>query len=396
MNGARDIAIVGVHATRQSRRSGRTALSLIQEATNGALADAGLNMRDVDGYVAFTFPGGNGEGPTDGNIAYQFGQPFGLVAQMSGAMAILMAAAAIRSGQANVVVIPAGGAPTSESTDGTAVNYTRPQFEFTEWTGSMTPAQFALVARRHMHEHGSTREQMARIAAEIKNHGNINPEAVLFGKGEWTPETVLAARMVADPFTLPMCSLVNDGANCIVVTSAERARDCRQAPVWVLGGAMRYQGNSYFEAPSLALMEGREQLMDGFRRAGVRHEDTDIVMCYDHFAHGPIMQMETLGFCAPGEGGEYVPEVMGLDAKHPVCPDGGNLSYSHNMIPYNFKPIEIVRQFRNDVPDLCPDAARGVHTYDRRICRKVREPKLAVACGPQTEGRHSFVLLAKD
>lgn len=396
MNGQRDIAIVGVYATKQSRRSGRTALSLIQEATNGALADAGLKMRDVDGYVAYTFPGGNGEGATDGNIAYQFGQPFGLVAQQSGAMAVLMAAAAIRSGQANVVVIPAGGAPTSEASDGSAANYTRPQYEFTEWTGSMTPAQFALVARRHMHEHGSTREQMARIAAEIKNHGNINPEAVMFGKGEWTPEAVLGAHMVADPFTLPMCALVNDGASCVVVTSAERARDCRQAPVWVLGGAMRLHGNSYFEAPSLAIMEGREQMIDGFRRAGVKHDDTDIVMCYDHFAHGPILQLETLGFCKPGEGGEYVPSVMGLDAKHPVCPDGGNLAYSHNMIPYNFKPIEIVRQFRNDVPDLCPGAAQGIHTYDRRICRKVKEPKLAVACGPQTEGRHSFVLLAKD
>jgi acetyl-CoA acetyltransferase len=247
-----------------------------------------------------------------------------------------------------------------------------------------------------MHEYGSTRQQMAHIAAEIRNHGHINPGAVLFGRGPWTPEDVLAARMVADPFTLPMCSLVNDGASCVVVAGAERARDCRQAPVWVLGGAMRYQGNSYFEAPSLALMEGREQLIDGFRRAGIRHDDTDIVMCYDHFAHGPILQLETLGFCVPGEGGSYVPEVMGLDAKHPICPDGGNLSYSHNMIPYNFKPIEIVRQFRGDVPDLCPGWERGEHTYDRRLCRKVRDAKLAVACGPQTEARHSFVLLAKD
>jgi acetyl-CoA acetyltransferase len=397
MDGKRDVAIVGIHATKQSRRSGRTALSLIQEATNGALADAGLGSHDVDGYVAFTFPGGNGEGVTDGNIAYQFGQPFGLVAQMSGAMAILIAASAIRSGLANVVVIPGGGAPTSEiEGDGAAANYTRPQFEFTEWTGSQTPAQFALIARRHMHEHGSTRAQMARVAAEIRNHGNINPGAVMFQKGEWTPDSILAARMVADPFTLPMCSLVNDGASCVVVTSAERARNCRQKPVWVLGGAMRYQGNSYFESPSLALMEGREQMIDGFRRAGVKHDDIDMVTCYDHFAHGPIMQLETLGFCKPGEGGEYVPEVMGLDAKHPICPDGGNLSYSHNMIPYNFKPIEVVRQYRNDVPDLCPGWEKGEHTYDRRICRKVRDPKLSVACGPQTEGRHSFVVLAKD
>jgi len=391
----RDVAIVGVCATRQQRRSGRGALSLITEATQGALADAGLAMRDVDGYVAFTFPGGNGrQGAFDGNVAYQFGQPFGLVAQMSGAMAVLMAAAAIRQGTANVVVIPAGGSQSIQA--GETADYTRPAFEFTEWTGSTTPAQFALIAQRHMHEYGSTVEQFARIAAEIHNHGHVNPEAVMFGKGPWTPQQVLAARMIAEPFTQPMCSLVNDGASCIVVTGAERARDCRHAPVWVLGGAMEYMGNSYYEAPSLALMDGRRRMIEGFARAGIRHDDTDIVMCYDHFAHAPIMQMETLGFCEPGEGGEYALEVMGLDSRHPVCPDGGNLSYSHNMIPYNFKEIEIVRQFRNDVPDLCPGAAQGVHTYDRAICRKVREPKLAVACGPQTEERHSFVLLARD
>jgi acetyl-CoA acetyltransferase len=397
MNGLRDVAIAGVYATRQSRRSGRTALSLIQEATRGALDDAGLAMKDVDGYVSFTFPAGSVPGPTRGDIAYQFGQPFGVVGRESGAMAILIAASAILAGQADVVVIPGGGAPTSESENtGAAADYTRPQFEFTEWTGSMTPAQFALVARRHMHEYGSTREQFAHIAAEIRNHGNINPEAVMFERGSWTAEQVLAARTVADPFTLPMCSLVNDGASCIVVTSAARARDCRHAPVWVLGGLMRYQGHSYFEAPSLSLLEGREQMIDAFARAGVRHEDTDMVNVYDHFAHAPILVFETLGFCKPGEGGEYVTEVMGLDGKHPVCPDGGNLSYSHDQVPMNFKAIEAVRQFRNVVPDLCPGWARGEHTYDRRICRKLRDPKLAVACGQHTEERNSFVLLAKD
>src|SRR5437868_14467636 len=118
MNGLRDVAIVGVHATRQSRRSGRSSLSLIQEATHGALDDAGLTMKDVDGYVAFSFPAGSVPGPTHGNIAYQFGQPFGLVGRESGAMAILIAAGAILAGQADVVVIPAGGAPTSEGEGG--------------------------------------------------------------------------------------------------------------------------------------------------------------------------------------------------------------------------------------------------------------------------------------
>ncbi|MBO9695346.1 MAG: thiolase family protein [Sphingopyxis sp.] len=393
MNGARDIAIVGIGVTAQSRGSGRSAISLLMESIGLALDDAGLSMRDVDGYIGFTFPAGNGQGMSDGNVARQFGQPMTLVAETSGAQAVLLAGAAIRAGLAEVVVIPAGG---SQSPGIEMATYTRPTYEFTEWTGSMTPAQFALIARRHMHEFGTTSEQLAAVAAAAHRHGRLNPEAVAFGRPPLDADTILAARMIADPFTQPMCSLVNDGASCIVVTSAERARDCRNAPVWLLGGAFETRSNSYFEAPSLGMMESRPRMIDGFARAGVVHDDVDIVMCYDHFAHGPIIQFETLGFCAPGEGGDYVPMAMQVDGAHPGSLDGGNLAYSHNGVPYNFKPIEIVRQFRGDTPDLCPGWREGIHTYDRNLCRKVRDPRLAIGCAPMTDGRHGFAILAKD
>ncbi len=393
MNGARDIAIVGVYATRQQRGSGRTLISLTMEAIRGALDDAGIEMSEVDGYIAYNFPAGNGQGFSDGNIAYQFGRSFGFTAETSGAKGVLLAAAAIRAGLANVVIIPAGG---SQTTTGDMASYTRPTHEFTEWTGSMTPAQYALIARRHMHEYGTTVEQMAAVAANSHCNGSLNPDAVRFGQEVLTAEKILAARMVATPFTVPMCSLVNDGASCIVVAGKDRAKDCRYAPVWVVGGAYETRGNSYFEAPSLHIMEGRGRMVEAFQRAGVRHDDVDMVMCYDHFAHGPIMQMEALGFCEIGDGGRYVPEVMGLDGAHPICPDGGNLAYSHPMIPYNFKQIEIVNQFRNNVIDLCPGAKDGHHTYDRTMCRKVRDAKLSVGCGPLTDGRHAFTILARD
>ncbi|HEY3694015.1 MAG TPA: thiolase family protein [Phenylobacterium sp.] len=382
-----------MYATRQQRRSGRTTLSLTMEAIHGALADAGVSMAEVDGYASFGFPAGNGTGFDDGVIAYQFGQAITLTVDGSGAKAVLMAAAAIRSGLASVVIVPGGA---SHSADGTMAGHTRPSYEFTEWTGSMTPAQYALVARRHMYEFGTTVEQMAAVAANSHWNGALNPEAVRFGQEPMTVEKILSARMIAEPLTLPMCSLVNDGASCVVVTSAERARDCRHPPVWVVGGATVTYGNSYFEAPSLNRLKSRELMLDGFRRAGVTHDETDIVMCYDHFAHGPILQMEALGFCEVGEGGAYTPTVMGLDGAHPICPDGGNLAYSHPGNPFNFKQIEIVRQFRNQVPDLCPGWRDGVHTYDRALCRKVRDPKLAVGCGPLTDGRHAFTLLARD
>lgn len=393
MKPERDVAIVGAYTTRQQRSSGRSLLSLTMEAIRGALDDAGIGIRDVDGYISYNFPAGNGQPGSDGNIARQFGQPFRLTAETSGAKAVLLAAAAIRNGLANVVIIPAGGSQ-SGATD--MASYTRPSYEFTEWTGSMTPAQYALIARRHMHEFGTTVEQFAAVAANSHYNASLNPDAVRFGQDVMTAEKILGARMISSPFTQPMCSLVNDGASCLVVTGRERARDCKHAPVWVVGGAFETMGNSYYEAPSLALLGGRRRMIEAFHRAGVRHDDTDIVMCYDHFAHGPILQMEALGFCEIGEGGAYVPGVMGLDGAHPICTDGGNLAYSHPMVPYNFKQIEIVRQFRNTILDLCPDASHGIHTYDRSMCRKVRDARLAVGCGPLTDGRHAFTLLAKD
>src|SRR5712672_3447773 len=108
----------------------------------------------------------------------------------------LLAAARIREGLANVVIIPAGG---SQTTAGDMASYTRPSYEFTEWTGSMTPAQYALIARRHMHEYGTTMEQMAAVAANSHRNAALNPDAVRFGQELLTVESILAARMIATP-----------------------------------------------------------------------------------------------------------------------------------------------------------------------------------------------------
>ncbi len=394
MDQPRDVAIVGVYSTRQQRNLGRSALSLMMEAIFGALDDAGLEKRDVDGYMGFSFPAGNGSGATDGNVAYQFNQPFSLVGQHSGATGVLQAAAAIRAGLVETVIVPAAGSQTLSG--GMTANYTRPEYEFGEWTGSITPAQFAMVARRHMQEYGTTAEQLAHAAATVRNNGSRNPNAVMFNRGPYTKEDVLDSRMVAEPLTLLMCSVVNDGGNCFVMTTAERARSCKKPPVWVLSGAMQSRRTSYFEPPTLDILGSREHMIGGFQRAGIKHDDTDMVNVYDHFSIGIVTQIETLGFCGLGEGGPYLMETMGLDQRHPICPDGGNQSYSHPGNPYNFKIIEAVRQFRNEVPDLCPGWSEGVHTYDRTLCRKLPNPKLAVACGPLTMGRHSFVLLARD
>jgi acetyl-CoA acetyltransferase len=393
MSAARDVAIVGVYATKQARNLGRSSVSLTMEAFHGALDDAGLSARDVDGWMAFDFPAGSLQGPTLGNVAFQLDTPMRLVGPYSGVPALLYAAAAIRDGVADVIAIPFGGSQSDE--EGATAAYTRPGFEFTEWTGSTTPAQMALQARRHMALYGTTAEQLAHCAAVLRNNAHNNPEAVMFDRGPYSIDDILQSRPVADPFTLLMCSLVNDGGSCVIVTSAERAKDCRQAPVWVLAGGIDCYYTSYYEPPTLAPLQSRPRMLRAFERAGVRHDDVDLVTTYDHFASGVIMEYEACGFCEVGDGGPFVLGNIGLDDRFPVSPDGGCLGYSHPMNPYNFKIIEVVRQFRNQVPDRCPGWADGEHTYDRSLCRKVREPRLAVACGPMT-GTFSMALLAKD
>jgi acetyl-CoA acetyltransferase len=373
---------------------GRTTLDLTRDALLGGLADAGLSVDDVDGFMGQSFPGGNGLGAAPGNVATQLGHGMAVVLPYVGAQGLLYAGAAIQSGLAEVVALVHGFAQPPPPSPGGVTPYTVPEYEFTTWTGSFTPAQFALQMRRHMYEFGTTPEQMAQGCAVIRNCGTINPDAVMFGRGPYTAGDILASRMIADPFTLLMCSLVNDGGSCVVVTTAERARDCRHQPVWLLGGAMEQRYTSYYEVPTLKPLQTRRRMLSAFERAGIDHASVDQVSLYDHFASGIIMELEALGFCQPGEGGPFVLEQAGFDGL-PLSTDGGCLAHSHPSNPYNMKIIESVRQLRNQVRDLCPGSERGVHTYDRTICRKVRQPRVAVVAGPMT-GVFSCALLAVD
>ena len=181
MDGGREIAIVGVYATRQERKSGRTTLSLVMEAIHGALADAGIPMSEVDGLTLRSgFSAGNGTGIDAGEIAYQFGQPFTFTAEASGAKAELMAAAAIRDGIANVVICP-GGASNSAVGTMAALTRARPTSSL-EWdrlddSGPVRHGRRAATCTSS----APPIEQMAEVAANSHHTGRLNPEAVRFG-----------------------------------------------------------------------------------------------------------------------------------------------------------------------------------------------------------------------
>src|SRR3984893_7407116 len=169
----RDVAIVGGYTTEQGRSLGRTSLELTREAFLGGVADAGLSVDDVDGFMGQSFPGGNGLGGAPGNVATQLGHGMGTVLPYLGAQGLLYAAAAIRSRLADTVALVHGYAQPPPSAPGQVTSYTTPEYEFTTWTGSFTPAQFALQMRRHMYEFGTTPEPMAQGCALIRNCGTV-------------------------------------------------------------------------------------------------------------------------------------------------------------------------------------------------------------------------------
>ncbi len=354
--------IAGVHNTAQARRlPGETSRTLVLDAVDGVLADAGLTLDAVDGLSA------GGEGAA---LIYDLGLGPCWQGSQFGLSMVLEAAAAIETGQADVVLIVAAEAGVYTDRAATAP-WTRPETEFVVPWGLFTAAEFALVARRHMITYGTTPEQLATVAATIRNNGHANPVAVYAGRGPFTPADVLASRLVADPFHLLDCAMTSEGGCALLLTTAERAADLRHPPVAVLGGGADHFGPSYRFPPAWDLAGRFGESVNGevgrraFERAldttGLTRDDIDVLELYDPFSFEIIRQLETFGFCAPGEGGPFVSDGhIALGGSHPVTTDGGTMSFSHaGASPQMLqRAIRGVQQLRGDCGPLQVPAAR--------------------------------------
>jgi acetyl-CoA acetyltransferase len=222
--------------------------------------------------------------------------------------------------------------------------------EFAEPYGSFVMAQFALVATRHMHEFGTTPEQIAGVSATIRNHGHANPEAVMFGAGPYTVADVLASPMIASPFHRLDCCLMNEGGAALVITTAEHARDLPQHPVRLLGGGMEFFQGNYANPPLYRDMRhlGKGAVERAFGKAGATPQDIDVFSLYDPVSFEVIRQFEMLGLCDEGEGGAFVGNGrLELDGQCPTNLDGGMLAGSWTGTgQLTLKVIEAVRQLR--------------------------------------------------
>jgi acetyl-CoA acetyltransferase len=360
----RTAAIVGVHNTRQGRHLvGETSRGLALKAIQGALDDAGLTLDDVDGISA---------SPLSTALIYdlRIGPAWQGVA--FGVGMITEAATAIEHGMADVVVLVAAQAGEYRDHEATAP-WTRPENEFVAPWGMFTAAEFALIARRHMHVYGTTREQLSIVAATIRNNGSQNPEAVYYQRGPFTPDHITASRPIADPFHLLDCATTSEGGCALVIANLEKVLakvDVASRPIYVLGSGADFHGPSYQHPPAWDIVGRRGDHVNGvvgrraaecaFSHAGLRRDDVDVLELYDPFSFEIIRQLEAFGFCGEGEGGPFVADGhIAIGGSHPITTDGGTMSFSHaGSNPQMMqRAIRAVQQLRGQAGNLqVPDA----------------------------------------
>lgn len=365
-------AISGVGESRLGKIPGVSAIDLQREAAAMAVADAGCTLADVDGLLTTPIRVANWAMPC-GVVAQGLGvQPHYLatldLAGASGAAMVHHAAMAIAAGQCETVLCVAGQNQLSHASRASAVEqisgggWSHPQFEAPY--GPLVPTLYALVAQRHMHEYGTTPEQLAQVAVTFRKNASLNPNA--HKTDPITVDDVLSSRMITSPLHLLDCAIVSDGAAAFIVTTEERARDAGKSPVKVLGQGYSfshaYIGDHDNIATTAAVQSGR----DAFRMAGVQPSDIDVAELYDCFTITVIVELEDLGFCPKGEGGRFVADgAIGLDGTLPVTTHGGLLSAGHpGLAGGMFHVIEAVRQVRGEAGD-----------------RQVKDVELALAHG---------------
>ena len=325
---------------------GFTPLDLIGQATDRALADAGLDREDIDGlfsasayYSMATVSAGEylGIRPRYSDATNMGGSSF--------VSHLLHAGAALEAGLCEVALVIYA---STQRSGGGFRGLSDPPNPYEAPYGPRYPvSMYALAASRHMHEYGTTREQLAEVAVAAREWARLNPKA--FRRDPLSVEDVLASRMISSPLSLLDCCLVTDGGGALIVTSAERAKDLRKPPVYLLGAGEAHWHRDISQMPDLTVTAAVDSGRRSYKMAGVGPEDVDVAMLYDAFTINPILFLEDLGFCEKGEGGTFVEGGrIAPGGEFAVNTNGGGLSYNHPGMYGLLLLIEAVRQLRGE------------------------------------------------
>lgn len=343
-------AVTGVGETAYSKNSGKSVVALQMEASLKAIADAGLKPTDIDGVI----PYGNLDVVAEEfitNLGFQ-DLRFSATTPLGGAScvaAIQAAVSALVAGVANHVLIPIGRNGSSGERIG-ARAAALPQFraigEFEMPSGNIAPPQlYAHMARRHMEMYGTTSRQLAEIAVTVRSNAILNDNAVM--QKPMTIEDHQNSRMISDPLRLFDCCLESDGGAAVVISTTERAKDLAQKPIYIMGVAEGHPDSpsAITQRPDITTLGTAKAAPRAFGMAGVTPKDIDVAEIYDCFTYIVLCQLEDLGFCKKGEGGDFVSNGrISLDGELPINTHGGLLSQSH-IIGMNHV-CELVKQLR--------------------------------------------------
>jgi acetyl-CoA C-acetyltransferase len=348
----------------------KSVAQLHAECALGALADAGLSLADVDGY----FCAGDAPGMGPLQMVDHLGlRPRHVDSTDTGGSSYLLhvshAAQAIAAGRCNVALITLAGRPRSEASSGLQprnLGANLPNQPFESPYGLLTINGYALAAARHMHDYGTTAEQLAWIKVAASHHAQHNPQAML--RQVVTVEEVLASPMISDPLRRMDCCVVSDGGGALVLVRPEIARSLVRPLVTIRGAGEALKGPG---AGRIDLTESaaRRSGAAAFAEAGVAPADIRYASIYDSFTITVLIQLEDLGFCAKGGGGRFVADggLISGSGRLAFNTDGGGLCNNH---PSNrggmTKVIEAVRQLRGEahpavqVPDCALALAQGM------------------------------------
>ena len=383
-------AIVGVGETAYTRDSGRTTRHMGVEAVRNALADAGLEPGDVDGMMSYMVMDSTMSPTIGADMGMRLNYYMDVLGGGSSIEALIgLAIGVIEAGMCNTVAIfrsmnGATGARMGGS--GRVAPAISGDGLFSAANGQTSPAQiFAHSFMRHMYEFGTTPEQVAHVKVFHSWGASNNPKA--YYSQRVTVDDVISSRPIAYPLHLLDCCVETDNATCLIVTSAERARDLKHTPARILsvvGRCMKPRMDMHYQHGPITRVAGYYARDILWPNAGVGPEDVDVTGSYDAFSFTTLLQLEDYGFCAKGEGGDYVSDgTIGLGGRRPNNTAGGHLceGYTHGMNMV----IENVRQLRGEVDDYCPlgPDGRRQHTYDYSEggCRQVRDCEISANLG---------------
>lgn len=354
------VAVVGAALSDCGRVPDKTAMALMAQAARQAVADAGLEKDDIDGF------GGHGTLLPPIEVSEYLGlRPTWVDAtNVGGSSWEVMgrhAAAAIAAGEIDVALLTYGSTARSDVKRrvraSAAALSTGGAMQFEAPYGATLIAKYAMAARRHMIEYGTTAEQLAEVAVAAHEWSAMNENA--FERDRITADDVAAAPMLAEPFTSKHVCLRTDGGGAVVLASEKVAKSCAKEPIWILGAADAASHVSMSEWRDFTTSAAAQSGPRAFAQAGVTPADIDVCQLYDSFTSTVLLTVEDLGFCAKGEGGPFI----GSGALRPGGPlptntDGGGLASCHPGMRGMFLMVEAVRQLRGECGERQVEGAR--------------------------------------